>query len=61
MSGSESMTITSTTAMMATVTSLLSIPSTSFPLGSAICHYPRDSATLPARISSTVRTACGNA
>ena len=61
MSCSESITNARIPAMTAALTSLLSIPSTSFPLGSAICHYPRDSATVPARISSTVRTACGKA
>ena len=59
MSGSDSITNASTAAMMAALISLLSIPSTSFP-GSGI-QCLRYSATVPARISSTVRTACGTA
>ncbi len=59
MSGSESISNARTPAMMAAMTSLLSIPSTSFPGSGLLCL--RYSATVPARISSTVRTACGKA
>jgi hypothetical protein len=59
MSCSESIINASTPAMTTALTSLLSIPSTSFPGSGRLCL--RYSATVPARISSTVRTACGTA
>jgi hypothetical protein len=64
MSGSESITIARTAAMTAALSSLLSIlTSTSFP--SSVVSVSRYASpgppVTPARISSTVRTACGKA